>query len=389
MNYSEHLNLKKPEKAEQYNIEHWNDNSDLIDAAIHNEITRAENAERDLQEQIDLNRDESRRIGIVPIEKGGTGSTTAQEALNTLHGSVTEQNDIDADNEVTFIKRITENVAEETPASLSVESVKLMALANKVFELIRGDTSVFSALKNGFVPKAGSAGSADFLSANGTWANPSFSENKIEVLNSSSYTVSSNTIFVIKASSQSTILLDDCVKTGCTVTIINTSDTLTHSLSSKNVDGNTNDVIQPNAFIKIAWNGTSWQNVTAPAIGKIVVQYPQEDSPDDLYPCTKWAKLSGPGGLYEGTFFRAEGGNAAAYIDKTGVLTAQLDAIQEHTHTLQNAVISTSGVGNAVGVLATPGVVAKNAETNTGTTGRFDVETRPINFTVRIWKRIA
>lgn len=47
------------------------------------------------------------------------------------------------------------------------------------------------------------------------------------------------------------------------------------------------------------------------------------------------------------------------------------DQIQSHTHTLPNAITSTSGVGNAVGVLANPGIIAKNAGTDKGTTGRF------------------
>ena len=78
-------------------------------------------------------------------------------------------------------------------------------------------------------------------------------------------------------------------------------------------------------------------------------------------------------------------GNADAYIDKTGVLIAQLDAIQRHTHTISAPTqsISPFAGGNNWNMGAT------NQTQSTGTTGRFDVETRPINFTVRIWKRTA
>lgn len=34
MNYTNYFNLNKPERAEQYNLDHWNENSDTIDGAL-------------------------------------------------------------------------------------------------------------------------------------------------------------------------------------------------------------------------------------------------------------------------------------------------------------------------------------------------------------------
>ena len=45
MNYTTHYNLNKPEPAEQYNITHWNQNSDTVDTALYNEVERATSAE--------------------------------------------------------------------------------------------------------------------------------------------------------------------------------------------------------------------------------------------------------------------------------------------------------------------------------------------------------
>lgn len=47
------------------------------------------------------------------------------------------------------------------------------------------------------------------------------------------------------------------------------------------------------------------------------------------------------------------------------------DQVQEHTHIVQRAVLSTTGIGNAVGVQSAPGIIATNATTISGTTGRF------------------
>ena len=62
-------------------------------------------------------------------------------------------------------------------------------------------------------------------------------------------------------------------------------------------------------------------------IGDTYVQYPQQASPMELWGSfSTWQVVN-----YDGAFFRAEGGNANAFIEKTGVLTKQQDAIKTHT----------------------------------------------------------
>lgn len=45
MNYSTNYNLNKPERSEQFNIDHWNNNTDAIDTQMHiNKVNIAQNA---------------------------------------------------------------------------------------------------------------------------------------------------------------------------------------------------------------------------------------------------------------------------------------------------------------------------------------------------------
>ena len=70
-------------------------------------------------------------------------------------------------------------------------------------------------------------------------------------------------------------------------------------------------------------------------VGSVYVQYPQQDSPQDLFNgdgvASTWQEIN-----YDGAFFRASGGNAASYIDKTKVLVKQSDQNKSHTHEMQN-----------------------------------------------------
>ena len=163
-------------------------------------------------------------------------------------------------------------------------------------------------------------------------------------------------------------------------------------------------------------------------VGITYTQYPQQKSPQELFPKTTWVEIS-----YDGAFFRASGGNAAAFIEKSGVLSKQNQSLQSHSHTIKHT--HTRGTMNITGQIAgapcgenlfsssyangafslvgwgygkTKGVnwnpdsslianfVASRTWTgntseptngNSGSTG--DTETRPSNYSVRIWKRTA
>ena len=146
-------------------------------------------------------------------------------------------------------------------------------------------------------------------------------------------------------------------------------------------------------------------------VGVTYTQYPQQASPMELWGSfSTWNVVN-----YDGAFFRAEGTNANAFIEKTGVLVKQQDAIKTHTtgdmsthatggfntrlsdhmgdaNTIEpwgnvgRSDIFTaykSGSGDAwVGVNYT--IDVSHTHTCYG-----DIETRPQNYTVRIWKRTA
>ena len=164
-------------------------------------------------------------------------------------------------------------------------------------------------------------------------------------------------------------------------------------------------------------------------IGFTYVQYPQQASPNELWgKISTWEEIS-----YDGAFFRASGGNAADFIEKLGVLSKQEQSIQSHSHTIDHT--HTRGTFNITGQIAgapcsknhfsssyangafnlvnwgygkTEGVnwnsdsslianfVASRtwtgetsgpSEENSGSTG--DTETKPANYTIRVWKRTA
>lgn len=78
MQHSTNFNMNKPERADQYNLDHWNENTDILDTALQNEIdnriadvnaeeTRASNAETALRGLTDLTLKESIFNYVFPI----------------------------------------------------------------------------------------------------------------------------------------------------------------------------------------------------------------------------------------------------------------------------------------------------------------------------------
>ena len=79
--YTPNYNLKKPEQTDLYNIADHNGNSDIIDTALNNK------ADKDL----------SNVTGTLAISKGGTGATTAANALSNLGVTTALSNKADKD----------------------------------------------------------------------------------------------------------------------------------------------------------------------------------------------------------------------------------------------------------------------------------------------------
>ena len=166
---------------------------------------------------------------------------------------------------------------------------------------------------------------------------------------------------------------------------------------------------------KVKWvnvtdiNGKAIIDVVWP-IGVIYTQYPQQKSPQELFPGTTWVEVN-----YGGAFFRASGGNAAAFNGGK-----QGQSIQKHNHSasfsgneqtgeveLDNNVNGGSPIRNCSGVFSGFGdsrigldsgdwgnrwrgfklTITPSGSVTVGDTG--DAETRPANYTIRIWKRTA
>ncbi len=129
-------------------------------------------------------------------------------------------------------------------------------------------------------------------------------------------------------------------------------------------------------------------------IGFIYVQFPSQSSPGDLGWYGTWTNVSS---TYAGDFFRAEGGDASAFGGGE-----QLDQMQGHYHKLgqlgnpdyydarnwcggssSDEIAPTNSGATTQPFATTPYNDQTNGEPRTGS------ETRPVNQTVRVWKRTA
>ena len=200
-------------------------------------------------------------------------------------------------------------------------------------------------------------------------------------------------IIIISAVNEIILTIGDGSYAGIEVKIINTTDK-THTIRCTSARGE-DSTLQAKQIQTIIWNGSKWEGLSCPRIGEVYVQYPQQTSPMDLFVCTKW-KLQEQ---YAGAFFRATGGNAAAFIEKTGDLIAQKEELPNITgeisgngFAMQNAkgVFSKSSTYYSLGhdTNAHDGVIIRfNASDSNSIYNGSHVT--PINYTVRLWLRTA
>lgn len=112
-------------------------------------------------------------------------------------------------------------------------------------------------------------------------------------------------------------------------------------------------------------------------IGMLYTQYPGESSPQDLgWPGT-WTNISSN---FAGDFFRAEGGNASTFEGGRQAATA----IENGIYHQYRATINDSDGSYSGGTLD----VADHAS-NAPWSGNTAYKVRPVNRTIRIWKRTA
>lgn len=131
-------------------------------------------------------------------------------------------------------------------------------------------------------------------------------------------------------------------------------------------------------------------------VGYIYEQLPGMPDPYQLYAKNGtqiWELLE-----YNGAFFRAEGGLAAAFQgpEAEDALVPQAHALQSHTHTH----ISSNGTASGNGATGNSTMWMTYSNPNTWNLivpgfedddydKRIGVETRPDNMTTRVWKRVA
>lgn len=113
-------------------------------------------------------------------------------------------------------------------------------------------------------------------------------------------------------------------------------------------------------------------------VGSIYTQFPNQLDPAGLnYPGT-WSNVSSS---YAGDFFRVEGGNAVSFEGGE-----QTDEIKSHTHTQYTGTVDDKNFSSSNGQYP-PGDGPGVNDTGLTVSTVGGVETRPINQTIRIWKR--
>lgn len=245
--------------------------------------------------------------------------------------------------------------------------------------------------------------------------------------------------FYITAASAVTLTLG-AGTVGVKVRIMNTKN-VRHTISCTSVNSTLNAMhILPYANFEIMWNGSAWQNVSGKQIGDIYSQEPQHESPFDVFPCSDWVEEVQTNGTFRRTtnapttFYSKDGtnfyrdiertqpisfsglgtatatgstsynskgeavkhysgnwttGNANAFIEKSGNLVMQKDCFQGHEH-LYTACDGGSGTKDGGVIHRSPnshtyGIVSDNSHGEP----RVGDETRPKNYTIRVWKRTA
>lgn len=158
-----------------------------------------------------------------------------------------------------------------------------------------------------------------------------------------------------------------------------------------------------------------------PPIDSVYVQYPQCEPPSTIWFLTTWSELN-----YGGAFFRSNHGNASTFIEKNGNLVAQGQATAKnglnasktgsvtgvnqtisggaHKHSIKLKTIAPIVPGQDMFVGALDSNITIYTENDGSHEHSFtpsisdtinvslsstDDETRPINYTMKIWKRTA
>ena len=142
--------------------------------------------------------------------------------------------------------------------------------------------------------------------------------------------------------------------------------------------------------------------------GYIYIQFPNQLAPQDLWPGTEWTNVSSQ---FAGLFFRAEGGNASAFGNGTQSFATSVSGLSAclnscytcHNHGSATHCLSycqsisgcnssgctrVCGNNNANEYTTICHTCSAGIHCHTVTLTSTDTETRPINYTVRVWSKV-
>ena len=140
-------------------------------------------------------------------------------------------------------------------------------------------------------------------------------------------------------------------------------------------------------------------------VGVTYLQFPTCESPADLFPTLTWTEIN-----FDGAFFRASGTNADAFIGVGGTLIPQGQATAKNGLSIATTTDLTGSIQIGVrnyppdrsGIITIGSGTSYWAPSDTWATCNYaninanhshsisgDTETRPINYTVKVWKRTA
>ena len=164
MNYTENYNLNKPEKSEQYNVEHWTNNMDIIDTALKansdaiatgvSNLTQGLSAETNARmNDVSDAKNLANAVGILAPAHGGTGQNSLINSINALLAVSSEAETLSNTDRIIF-ERIVEG-------QISTINSPLSRLADKIFSMIQDRISEASIPIGIIYPFAGEFGTTE------------------------------------------------------------------------------------------------------------------------------------------------------------------------------------------------------------------------------------
>ena len=150
---------------------------------------------------------------------------------------------------------------------------------------------------------------------------------------------------------------------------------------------------------------SSGSTSAAPPIGFVYIRFPGMDDPNTLFPGTTWENISSN---FAGAFFRAEGGNASTFGSGLQTCATAVNGLQggntgrggNHTHNASvpnGPLVSCYRINGCLGCsgpAAGPNTITYYLHTSTYTCSHShsvsllgDVETRPVNTTIQLYRR--